>query len=108
MSGIWILWHIPLFFIPGTNHASGVIDFWMFTVQLIAFRFLYGAMYRISSTGGVFLCVLGHTVFNAASYTVGVPPTTWPGTLAANGVVLLSAIAAVAVHRGMKPGKRSA
>ena len=27
---IWIFWHIPLFFIPGTNHCDGVINFWMF------------------------------------------------------------------------------
>lgn len=43
---IWLLWHVPLFFIPGTNHESGQIDFWMFAVQVMAFRFLYGAIFR--------------------------------------------------------------
>lgn len=34
---IWILWHVPLFFIPGTNHGEGLINFWMFAVQLMSF-----------------------------------------------------------------------
>lgn len=99
MSVLWLLWHIPLFFIPGTGHSAGVIDFWMFAVQLVAFRFLYGAISTIAGKGYVFLCVLGHTMFNAASSTLGIPPTTWAGTLTANAAVLLIAIATVAIHR---------
>jgi hypothetical protein len=38
-------------------------------------------------------------MFNAASSTLGIPPTTWAGTLAANAAVLLVAIATVAIHR---------
>ncbi len=98
MSGIWTLWHIPLFFIPGTSQSAGLIDFWMFTVQLVAFRFLYGAIYTISSKGGVFMCVLCHTMFNAASFTIGIPPTTWAGTITANAAVILVAVATVAIH----------
>lgn len=88
---IWLFWHVPLFFIPGTNHAAGVIDFWMFAVQIVAFRFLYGAISKISGKGHVFMCVLCHTMFNAASYAFGIPPATWPGTIAANiGIILVS------------------
>lgn len=68
---IWILWHIPLFFIPGTNHGEGLINFWMFAVQLIAFRFFNGVIYKISGKGHVFMCVLFHTMFNAASPIFG-------------------------------------
>ena len=64
---IWILWHIPLFFISGTNHGEGLINFWMFAVQLIAFRFFNGAIYKLSGKSRVFMCVLFHTIFNAAS-----------------------------------------
>lgn len=46
VGSIWILWHIPLFFIPGTSHYEGLIGFWMFAVQLIAFRFFNGAIYK--------------------------------------------------------------
>lgn len=45
---IWIFWHIPLFFISGTNHGDGLINFWMFAIQLMSFRFFNGAIYRIS------------------------------------------------------------
>jgi uncharacterized protein len=98
VGGIWLLWHIPLFFIPGTGHSDGKIDFLMFAVQIMAFRFLYGAIYKISGKGYVFMCVLSHTMFNAASYTFGVPPTTWAGTIAANTVVILGSIVTVALY----------
>lgn len=40
LSGIiWIAWHIPLFFIPGTNHEEGLINFGMFAIQCMALRF---------------------------------------------------------------------
>lgn len=95
---IWLSWHIPLFFIPGTGHAEGNIDFWMFAVQIMAFRFLYGAVYKISGKGYVFMCVLSHTMFNAASYSFGVPPTTWAGTIAANAMVILVSIVTVVIY----------
>ncbi|WP_375103018.1 CPBP family intramembrane glutamic endopeptidase [Paenibacillus sp. RS8] len=98
---IWIMWHIPLFFIPGTGHYNGLIDFWMFAVQIIAFRFLYGAIYKISGKGRVFMCVLCHTIFNAASYTFGIPPTTWAGTIAANSVIVLVSIVTVVIYDKM-------
>lgn len=68
LSGvIWILWHIPLFFLPGTRHAAGLIPFGMFAVQCMALRFFFGAVRRVSGKSGVFMCVLFHTMFNAAS-----------------------------------------
>ena len=97
-GAIWTLWHIPLFFIPGTNHGEGLINFWMFTVQLVAFRFLYGAIYKVSGKGGVFMCVLFHTMFNAASPLFGSMTMTWPGTIAANAVLVLVSIISVAVY----------
>lgn len=96
---IWLLWHLPLFFIPGTNHESGVINFWMFAVQIMAFRFLYGAVLAVSAQNAVFLCVLFHTMFNAASFTAGVPPTTWAGTITANAAVVALAVGAVFFSR---------
>lgn len=95
---IWILWHIPLFLIPGTSHYEGLINFWMFVVQLIAFRFFYGAIYKISGKGRVFMCVLCHTMFNAASPAFGILPMTWAGTIAANAVVVLVSIVTVVIY----------
>ena len=92
---IWVFWHIPLFFIPGTNHAEGFINFWMFAVQLMAFRFFNGAIYRISGKGRVFMCVLFHTMFNAASPIFGTMTMTWVGTIAANTVIILVSLVTV-------------
>lgn len=95
---IWILWHIPLFFIPGTNHGEGLIDFWMFAVQLIAFRFFNGAIYKISGKSCVFMCVLFHTIFNAASPIFGTITMTWTGTIIANAVIVLVSIVTVTIY----------
>ena len=96
---IWILWHIPLFFIPGTNHGEGLINFWMFAVQLMAFRFFNGAIYKISGKGRVFMCVLFHTMFNAASPIFGTMTMTWAGTIAANAVIVLVSIVTVVIYK---------
>ncbi len=95
---IWALWHIPLFFIPGTNHSEGLINFWMFAVQLIAFRFFNGAIYKISGKGRVFMCVLFHTMFNAASPIFGTMTMTWVGTISSNAVIVLVSIVTVVIY----------
>ena len=95
---IWTAWHVPLFFIPGTNHGEGLINFWMFAVQLIAFRFFNGAIYKISGKGRVFMCVLFHTMFNAASPIFGTVTMTWAGTIAANTVIVLVSIITVRIY----------
>ncbi len=95
---IWLLWHVPLFFIPGTGQYEGLIDFWMFAVQLISFRFLYGAIYKISGKGRVFMCVLCHTMYNAASSVFGTMTMTWAGTIAANAVIVLVSIVTVVIY----------
>lgn len=104
---IWSLWHIPLFFIPGTNHGEGLINFWMFVVQLMAFRFFNGAVYRISGKGRVFMCVLFHTMFNAASPLFGTMTMTWAGTFAANAAIVLVSIGTVMIYDRKTGGKAS-
>ncbi len=95
---IWTLWHVPLFFIPGTNHGEGLINFWMFAVQLIAFRFFNGAIYKISGKGRVFMCVLFHTMFNSASPVFGTMTMTWAGTITANAGIVLVSIVTVGIY----------
>jgi len=99
---IWTLWHIPLFFLPGTNHGDGLINFWMFTVQLFAFRFFHGALYRISGKGWVFMSVLFHTLFNAASPLFGTMTMNWAGTIAANTTLVLISIGTVILYNKRK------
>lgn len=95
---IWFFWHIPLFFIPGTNHGEGLINFWMFAVQLMAFRFFNGAIYKISGKSCVFMCVLFHTMFNAASPIFGTMTMTWLGTVVANTMIIVVSIVTVVMY----------
>ena len=46
----------------------------------------------------MFLCVLFHTMFNAASPIFGTMTTTWAGTIAANAVIVLLSIVTVVIH----------
>lgn len=95
---IWTVWHIPLFFIPGTNHGEGLINFWMFSVQLLSFRFFNGTLYKISGKGCVFMCVLFHTMYNAASPIFGTMTMTWTGTILANAAIILISIVTVRIY----------
>lgn len=99
---IWLLWHIPLFFIPGTGHFDGSIDFWMFAIQVLALRFFFGAIYKISGKGRVFMCVLFHTMFNAALSSFGILPMTWVGTIVANTAIVLASVVTVVVYNKRK------
>lgn len=95
---IWVFWHIPLFFIPGTNHEAGLINFWMFTVQVMSFSFFRGALYQISGKGYVFVCMIFHAMFNAVSPIFGTMTMTWAGTITANAAMILFSIAAVMIY----------
>lgn len=99
MGVIWVFWHIPLFLIPGTSHGEGLIDFWMFNVQVMSLRFFFGAIYKISGKSGVFMCVLFHTMFNAVSPVFGTMTTTWGGTILANSMIVLVSIITVAIYK---------
>lgn len=99
---IWVFWHIPLFFIPGTNHYEELINFWMFNVQVMSLSFFRGAIYKIAGKGYVFVYVLFHTMFNAASSVFISMTMTWTGTIVANAVIILFSIAIVTVYNKSK------
>ena len=102
---LWGAWHIPLFFIPGTNHYNGLINFWMFNVQILSLSFFRGAIYKIAGKGYVFIYVLFHTMFNAASSLFVSITATWPGTVAANAAIILFSIIIVMIKKKAKPQK---
>lgn len=99
---VWVFWHIPLFFIPGTNHCEGLIDFGMFNVQVMALSFFRGAIYQAAGKGYVFAYVLFHTMFNAAFSLFGPVTATWAGTIAANAVIVLFSVGIAAVYHEPK------
>lgn len=99
---IWAFWHIPLFFIPGTNHCDGLIDFWMFNVQVMSLSFFRGAIFKIAGKGYVFAYVLFHAMFNSASSLFGTMTMSWAGTLAANVGMLLFSMAIITAYSKSK------
>ena len=59
----------------------------MFAVQCIGLRFFLGAICKISGENHVFMCVLFHTMFNAAFSVFGLI-TDLDGTVIANIVMI--------------------
>jgi len=98
MGIIWIVWHIPLFFIVGTTHYEGGFPlFWLFAFSNIFGRFYYTAIHRVS--GNVFLSILFHTMWNAG-YNSFAFERTWQGYFI--GFFVLFVISVVAVVRVRK------
>jgi len=69
ISLIWWLWHFPLFLMPGAGQYGG--NYLSFGIGVLG-EGLVLALLRHKS-GGVFLCVVFHTLFNSLSgvFTVG-------------------------------------
>ncbi|MDF2513624.1 MAG: family intrarane metalloprotease [Herbinix sp.] len=58
---IWSLWHIPLWFIDGTNQQN--IDFLWFCINAFTLSFFIGSVRYIS--GSILLSILTHATINA-------------------------------------------
>ena len=62
ISIIWAVWHLPLFYIVGTSQQQ-MLDFWTFSILVVGFSFMLGAIYHI--TKSLWLCILCHTLINS-------------------------------------------
>jgi len=74
----------------------------MFNVQVMSLSFFRGAIYKIAGKGYVFVYVLFHTMFNAASSLFGSIMMTWTGTIAANAVMILFSLTIITVYNRSK------
>ncbi|MBE5106193.1 CPBP family intramembrane metalloprotease [Bacillus thuringiensis] len=61
VSVIWAIWHLPLWFIPGTNQAQR--DFLAFTITTIAVSFLLTIIFN--ATKSIFMCLIFHALLNS-------------------------------------------
>lgn len=61
---IWILWHIPFFFIVGTAQSN--MQFITFSIMVFGVSFALSAIYHIIKS--TWLCILYHAMFNALSF----------------------------------------
>lgn len=58
---IWSAWHLPLWFMPGSNQAS--MNFLWFLISALALSFLLAEIY--SATKSIFLCIIFHALINS-------------------------------------------
>lgn len=93
---VWYIWHLPLFWIPGTQQYE-TFHMLMYALFVLGFAFLLGAIYTISDN--VFLCILCHAMINAGLEVV-ISPHTWTGTLVVTAVMMgLSLVLVAAVGK---------
>ncbi len=87
-------WHLPLFFIVGTNQAQmGLgMNFWLFVIQAVAFSF-YATWCYVDNRHSTLAAVLLHTVGNLCNDLFTLPG----GTLKFQVQTLLMAIGALVI-----------
>ncbi len=85
---IWSIWHLPLFYIPGTGQHNE--RFPIFFIYVIGLSFAYGAIKKI--TGSTFLCIFFHCLFNASSTILNPNVTLLSSCVAATALVVISVI----------------
>ena len=70
VGGIWAIWHLPLWFVIGSNQIT--MNFLWFTISALALSFLLSVIYL--STESIFLCIIFHALINAL-WDVYIPNT---------------------------------
>lgn len=61
---IWIIWHLPLFFIIGT-YQNLYSNYYTFALNTLGFTFILSAIYN--NTKSIFMCILCHALLNSVS-----------------------------------------
>jgi uncharacterized protein len=83
---IWVVWHIPLFFIHGTAQFGDA--FGLFAIDVLANAFLLAWVY--GGTNSILLCILCHAASNTATAMgLSAPDETQNGAWAGAAVKLL-------------------
>ncbi|HLR69591.1 MAG TPA: CPBP family intramembrane glutamic endopeptidase [Virgibacillus sp.] len=59
---VWLVWHLPLFFIIGTYQHEH-LNIFAFTVTVISLSFLLSTVYF--KTNSIFLCIITHALYNS-------------------------------------------
>ena len=83
----WIVWHLPVFFLQGTNQA--LIPFWLFIVTVIPMGVMMTWVYN-NTNKSIFAVAFFHTVGNIAHELFRIMPT--ESSLALTGFVILTVL----------------
>ena len=75
LGGVWALWHVPLFFVPGTYQyrlGAGTITFWFYLLNLIPVAVVYGWLFAITKRSTL-AAVLFHFMGNFVGELFALP-----------------------------------
>jgi membrane protease YdiL (CAAX protease family) len=101
VGGIWLLWHVPLYFVEGTfQNGHGFLSqgFFAYSLALFPTAVIFG--WVVARTGfSVFAAVLLHLVDNVAGEVLGL------SVAAEAGRALVLTVVALIVWRAWKPGE---
>lgn len=99
LGAVHALWHLPLFYMPGSyQHALGVAtaDFWRFMASIVALAVILTWLYN--HTGGSILgAILLHFMINASGQLMRMPQS---AEFYRAGFLILFALALLVVTRG--------
>jgi len=62
VSIVWIIWHLPLFFMIGT-YQNEYLNIPAFSISVISFSFILSTIYY--KTKSIFLCIMAHAFCNS-------------------------------------------
>ena len=68
----WIMWHLPVFSLPGTNQST--VPFWLFTLAVIPLGVMMTWVYN-NTNQSIFAAAFFHTVGNLAHELFRIMPT---------------------------------
>jgi membrane protease YdiL (CAAX protease family) len=99
VGALWMLWHLPLFFLEGTyQHALGVLTarFWAFNLALVLLSVLYAWLCN-GSRGSILIAVIAHAGTNIAGSVIPQDALT---DLIRTAALVVAAAAVIGLTRG--------
>jgi uncharacterized protein len=106
IGALWVVWHLPLYFIEGSYHHGlgfGSLRFWLTSLVLLQLSVLY--VWLANGAGGsIGLAILAHAATNVAGELV---PRSTTGDVVACLVVTVAAAMVIAATRGRLHAERS-
>ena len=75
LGTIWAIWHLPMFFVPGSPQYSENVpaSLAVYTFVIVCLSVLFTVIYN-RSHGSVLACMLFHAFLNIAAFTIRIPP----------------------------------
>jgi hypothetical protein len=69
VGAVWGLWHLPLFFLPGTSQHELAIPYIPFFCNILALSIVYGWLYNHTG-GSIWTAIFVHWIYTYASQVV--------------------------------------